>query len=161
MEFFTMLDNFTDDPVVNRVLSKYISRSREGMETYGQSLEANPEPILGRLTHLLEELMDATLYCEWVKTKIQDAFISYKDMSVKLLDKEKQISQLKSTISENVFKNNREYNKLENVMYDVFEILSDYVEGQRGEFVSVRVETIRQLLRDIEKTWEGNNNYDN
>lgn len=44
----------------------------KGMETYGQGLECNPAAIAERLTHLEEELIDALMYCEWIKDKVME-----------------------------------------------------------------------------------------
>ena len=43
---------------------------KKGIDTYGQGLEANPEDIMTRLTYLEEELVDALMYCEWIKEKL-------------------------------------------------------------------------------------------
>lgn len=42
----------------------------KGMETYGQGLEDNPMKIIERLEYLQEELVDALMYCEWIKDKL-------------------------------------------------------------------------------------------
>ena len=42
------------------------------MKTYGQGLEGNPAPFLARIEHLQEELVDALMYCEWIKDKIRE-----------------------------------------------------------------------------------------
>lgn len=39
----------------------------KGISKYGYGLENNPAAILERLTHLQEELIDALMYCEWIK----------------------------------------------------------------------------------------------
>ena len=43
---------------------------KKGIDTYGQGLEANPADIMTRLTYLEEELVDALMYCEWIKEKL-------------------------------------------------------------------------------------------
>ena len=46
-------------------------RQREkGMSKYGYGLEMNPADILERINHLQEELVDALMYCEWIKEGI-------------------------------------------------------------------------------------------
>ena len=42
------------------------------MKTYGQGLESNPMDIVGRLEYLQEELIDALMYCEWIKDKLME-----------------------------------------------------------------------------------------
>lgn len=54
------------DPIVQAVKKKYSDRSALGIEKYGITLAGNNEPIWKRLNHLQEELMDATLYIEWI-----------------------------------------------------------------------------------------------
>ena len=52
------------DKIVKRVLHKYTERSRVGIEKYGTTLERNDLTPEQWITHLQEELMDATLYIE-------------------------------------------------------------------------------------------------
>ena len=40
---------------------------QKGIDTYGQGLEENPADMVTRLTYLEEELIDALMYCEWIK----------------------------------------------------------------------------------------------
>lgn len=42
------------------------------MKTYGQGLESNPAAIVSRIEYLQEELVDALMYCEWIKDKIKE-----------------------------------------------------------------------------------------
>ena len=57
----------TEDKIVKRVLSRYNERSQVGMKKYSTTLERNDLSVLEWLTHLQEELMDATLYIERLK----------------------------------------------------------------------------------------------
>ena len=43
---------------------------QKGIDTYGQGLEENPADMVTRLTYLEEELIDALMYCEWIKEKL-------------------------------------------------------------------------------------------
>ena len=43
---------------------------QKGINTYGQGLEANPADLVTRLAYLEEELIDALMYCEWIKEKL-------------------------------------------------------------------------------------------
>ena len=46
-------------------------RQREkGIDTYGQGLEMNTADIVTRLEYLQEELIDALMYCEWIKDSL-------------------------------------------------------------------------------------------
>jgi hypothetical protein len=40
---------------------------RKGIETYGKGIEDNPAAIITRIEYLQEELVDALMYCEWIK----------------------------------------------------------------------------------------------
>lgn len=56
-----------NDPIVESVVAKYKDRSKAGIEKYGTTLEQNNLTFNQWLTHLQEELMDATLYIEKMK----------------------------------------------------------------------------------------------
>ena len=43
---------------------------KKGMATYGQGLEKNPADVVTRLEYLQEELIDALMYCEWIKESL-------------------------------------------------------------------------------------------
>lgn len=55
------------DKYVQRVLKAYSERSEVGIRKYSTTLERNDLNVLEWLTHLQEELMDATLYIERLK----------------------------------------------------------------------------------------------
>jgi len=55
------------DPVVERVVDKFVGRSDVGFEKYGVTLENDPSKMLEWLNHLQEELMDAVLYLQKAK----------------------------------------------------------------------------------------------
>jgi hypothetical protein len=55
------------DPVVKRVVNKFVSRSDVGFEKYGITLEDDPSKMFEWLNHLQEELMDAVLYLQKAK----------------------------------------------------------------------------------------------
>jgi hypothetical protein len=59
----------TKDRIVLNVLKKMNSRSLLGIEKYGTTLDENNSDDF--LTHLQEELMDAILYIEKLKTKTE------------------------------------------------------------------------------------------
>ena len=61
------------DPVVKRVVNKFVSRSDVGYSKYGITLEDDPSKMFEWLNHLQEELMDAVLYLQKAKeTYTQD-----------------------------------------------------------------------------------------
>lgn len=54
------------DTIVDSVRFKFKRRSEVGIEKYGTTLDRTDIDLVGWLTHLQEELMDATLYVERV-----------------------------------------------------------------------------------------------
>lgn len=56
------------DPVVQRVIEKFQQRSELGQKKYNTTLEANNLPFLAWVVHMQEELMDAILYLEKLKS---------------------------------------------------------------------------------------------
>jgi hypothetical protein len=60
------------DPVVKRVVNKFVSRSDVGFEKYGITLDSDPSDMFTWLNHLQEELMDAVLYLQKAKEVYTD-----------------------------------------------------------------------------------------
>lgn len=70
------------DSIVKSVVDKYQQRSDTGQKKYGTSLDRGDLNLLEWLNHLQEELMDATLYVEKLKSEIQSLNVerdSYKN----------------------------------------------------------------------------------
>jgi hypothetical protein len=63
------------DPVVERVVNKFVSRSDIGYKKYGVTLEEDPSKMFEWLNHLQEELMDAVLYLQKAKEVYSDDLI--------------------------------------------------------------------------------------
>ncbi len=57
----------TADPVVDRVLAKFIRRSDEGMRKFGVSMADDERTTLRWIEDAQDELMDAILYLEKLK----------------------------------------------------------------------------------------------
>jgi hypothetical protein len=55
------------DPVVERVVDKFVNRSDVGFKKYGITLDNDPQEMFVWLNHLQEELMDAVLYLQKAK----------------------------------------------------------------------------------------------
>lgn len=55
------------DPIVDAVVNKFMSRSQVGIKKYGTTLHENNTDDF--LEHLQQELMDATLYIEKLKSQ--------------------------------------------------------------------------------------------
>ena len=60
------------DPVVRRVVDKFVSRSDVGFKKYGITLDKDPSEMFQWLNHLQEELMDAVLYLQKAKETYTD-----------------------------------------------------------------------------------------
>lgn len=60
------------DEIVERVVSLFRSRSQRGIEKYGTTLDKNELSNREWLQHLQEELMDAALYVEKIKSIIDE-----------------------------------------------------------------------------------------
>ncbi len=76
------------DPVVEKVVNKFTSRSDVGFKKYGVTLRDDPGNLFTWLNHLQEELMDGILYIERAKEEftdgIQEEILEYlKGMEVK------------------------------------------------------------------------------
>ena len=56
------------DPIVQNVIEKFKQRSELGQKKYNTTLEQNNAPFLDWVVHMQEELMDAILYLEKMKT---------------------------------------------------------------------------------------------
>ena len=63
------------DPVVKRVVNKFVSRSDVGFAKYGVTLDKDPSDLFAWLNHLQEELMDAVLYLQKAKEEYTDQFM--------------------------------------------------------------------------------------
>ena len=59
------------DPVVERVVEKFVGRSDVGFEKYGVTLEDDPSDMFAWLNHLQEEMMDAVLYLQKAKQQYE------------------------------------------------------------------------------------------
>jgi hypothetical protein len=66
------------DPVVERVVDKFVGRSDVGFKKYGVTLDADSSDMFAWLEHLQEEMMDAVLYLQKAKEMLHDAKSSEK-----------------------------------------------------------------------------------
>ena len=64
------------DPVVKRVIDKFVKRSNEGFKKYGTTLhEERTTKVKGLMKYLIdmqEELMDAVLYIQTAQEELKD-----------------------------------------------------------------------------------------
>ena len=61
-----------EDKIVMSVVDRFKQRSEEGQEKYGVTLERGDLTLVEWMTHLQEELMDATLYIEKLRAELTD-----------------------------------------------------------------------------------------
>jgi hypothetical protein len=66
------------DPIVNSVVSSYKERAEFGFAKYGTTLERDDLTLMQWLQHLQEELMDATLYIEKLKSELTQNDVIFK-----------------------------------------------------------------------------------
>ena len=68
---------FFRDPVVERVVDKFVSRSDVGFEKYGQTLDterrSKVKGLFEYVNDVQEELMDAVLYLQAVKEELSES----------------------------------------------------------------------------------------
>lgn len=60
------------DPIIKRVVDKFVGRSNVGLKKYGVSLMEDPTDLDGWLNHLQEELMDAVNYLERAREELKN-----------------------------------------------------------------------------------------
>ena len=89
---FTIDEPMQKDKYVQAVKEKFEERSQTGIRKYNKTLEREDLNILDWLTHLQEELMDATLYVEKLK--------SYAKEDLSRLEKEEKQSSSKRSLGE-------------------------------------------------------------
>ena len=61
-----------EDPIVKQVIDKFSTRSSVGIQKYGTTLYENKYTLSEWLNHLQEELMDATLYIQKLKSDLNE-----------------------------------------------------------------------------------------
>ena len=92
------LVNRKDDGVVQSLIKRFLSRSAKGIDTYGMTLEQNRMPIRDWNLYLQEELMDASLYLEKLRSVHEDTDESIKKMSKKLRDMQTVTDSLRESL---------------------------------------------------------------
>lgn len=59
------------DKYWDRITAIYNHQREKGLKKYGLPLEDNPASIDTRIRYIEEELVDALMYCEWVRDKLR------------------------------------------------------------------------------------------
>ena len=62
-----------ENPYWKNICALAEKQREKGMKTYGTGIEDNPADIITRIEYLEEELVDALMYCEWIKDYIRRA----------------------------------------------------------------------------------------
>jgi hypothetical protein len=62
---------YTEDPVVNKVIGKMVSRSEEGMINYGTTIEDCKKPTAKWIDEVIEEMLDSCIYLERLKLSLK------------------------------------------------------------------------------------------
>lgn len=70
-EFWIDKGKSTSNPYWDNICAMAEKQRAKGMATYGKGLESNRADILTRIEYLQEELIDALMYCEWIKESIK------------------------------------------------------------------------------------------
>ena len=68
----TTINDSASNPYWCRIEAIANRQREKGIATYGQGIELNPAEATKRLTYLEEELVDALMYCEWIKDKLKE-----------------------------------------------------------------------------------------
>ena len=69
---FSKVKTMTEDPIVNKVINRFVTRSDQGMEKFGQSMADNTASVRHWIENTQEELMDGILYLEKLKETFHD-----------------------------------------------------------------------------------------
>jgi predicted HAD superfamily Cof-like phosphohydrolase len=87
--FYFTLKEVKKDPIVESVVSKFLQRSKVGIEKYGTTLHENNTDDF--INHAIEEAMDFTLYLQKIKEQRNEAlhFNQFKEM----IDKVKEFNE--------------------------------------------------------------------
>jgi hypothetical protein len=67
------------DSIVESLIDQFKQRSEVGIKKYGVTLDRDDLTMLEWLKHLQEELMDATLYVEKIKSKLGFVISNYNE----------------------------------------------------------------------------------
>jgi|SaaInl59LU_5_DNA_1037362.scaffolds.fasta_scaffold00136_7 hypothetical protein len=133
-----------EDKIVNRVLGAYKLRSNEGIRKYGTTLERDDLNVFEWLTHLQEELMDATLYIEKLKT--EEVGIPAEDIGIayfnSMLEHPAYAEPKKCTITGIELTDKDTYNKRSGCPY------ANFVEGFRARN-KIPVKDLRRFVNEL------------
>lgn len=67
-----LLNKIKSNPYWENICKIAEKQRSKGIETYGQGVEDNHWDIEKRIQYLEEELVDALMYCEWIKQYLSE-----------------------------------------------------------------------------------------
>lgn len=120
------------DKYWDRITAIYHHQREKGLKKYGLPLEDNPASIDTRIRYIEEELVDALMYCEWVRDKLQEKGEKVNDDGI-----QKSFGNLQNLISD--------MNVAEIASHIEMENLSEHLENWR-HYASKELLAIYQLL---------------
>ena len=126
------------DKYWDRITAIYNRQREKGLKKYGLPLEDNPARIDTRIRYIEEELVDALMYCEWVRDKLQEKGEKVNDDGI-----QKSFGNLQNLISD--------INVAEIASHIEMENLSEYLENWR-HYASKELLAIYQLLPEEAQT---------
>jgi hypothetical protein len=86
--YFMDLSRYSGDSIVNTVVQRFIQRSEFGQKKYGVTLDRKDLKTADWIQHMQEELMDAILYLEKLKTTLASNEGSSTQENVSMSEKE-------------------------------------------------------------------------
>jgi len=90
--------NRNNDGIVQSLIKRFLSRSAKGIDTYGMTLEQNRMPIKDWNLYLQEELMDASLYLEKLRTVHDETDEKVKILSNKIRESQNRTNSIKKEL---------------------------------------------------------------
>ena len=77
-----------ENPYWERITTIADAQRAKGIITYGQGLEDNKSPSPAeRIQYLQEEMVDALMYCEWLKDSVPNAIDEYQKQAMRTANK--------------------------------------------------------------------------
>uniref|UniRef100_A0A6C0LS83 Uncharacterized protein n=1 Tax=viral metagenome TaxID=1070528 RepID=A0A6C0LS83_9ZZZZ len=86
--YFMDLSRYSGDSIVNTVVQRFIQRSEFGQKKYGVTLDRKDLKTADWIQHMQEELMDAILYLEKLKTTLASNEASSTQEAASMSEKE-------------------------------------------------------------------------
>jgi len=86
--YFMETSRVSGDSIVNTVVQRFIQRSEFGQKKYGVTLDRKDLKTADWIQHMQEELMDAILYLEKLKTTLAPSEASSTQENVSMSEKE-------------------------------------------------------------------------